>query len=130
MKSSRLWPSCWVLRGEEVGCAVAAVPPWTVSGAPGYGSKPRPALVLQSDMLTETGSLITCGLTALPDSERYFRPGIAPTPENGRDRFSHVMTEKLTAIPRSKLGERIGALTEGDMERVEQALQLVLGFAG
>ena len=81
-------------------------------------------------MLTETQSLITCGLTALPDSERYFRPGIAPGPENGLDRFSHVMTEKLTAIPRSKLGERIGALTQDDMERVEQALQLVLGFAG
>ena len=103
---------------------------WTVSGAPGYGSKPRPALVLQSDVLTETESLITCGLTALPDSERYFRPGIAPTPENGLDRFSHVMTEKLTAIPRSKLGERIGCLTREDMALVEQALLLVLGFEG
>lgn len=103
---------------------------WTLSGAPGYGSKPRPGLILQSDLLDETASVMTCGLTAQPDSERYFRPGIEPTPDNGLDRFSHVMTEKLTAIPRSKLGERIGALAEDDMERVEQALQLVLGLAG
>ena len=103
---------------------------WTVSGAPGYGSKPRPAVIVQSDVLAETESLVTCGLTALPDSERYFRPGIEPSPSNGLDRFSHVMTEKLTAIPRSKLGERVGALTDDDMERVERALQLVLGFAG
>jgi mRNA interferase MazF len=103
---------------------------WTVSGAPGYGSKPRPALIVQSDVLTETESLLTCGLTTLPDSERYFRPGIEPTQDNGLDRFSHVMTEKLTAIPRSKLGERIGALSEKDMEQVEMAMLFALGFAG
>ena len=102
---------------------------WTVSGAPGYGSKPRPALIVQSDALAETESLITCGLTAQPDTERYFRPAIEPSPGNGLDRLSHVMTEKLTAIPRAKLGGRIGALTDEEMVRVERALQLVLGFA-
>lgn len=102
---------------------------WTVSGAPGYGSKPRPALIVQSDVLAESQSIVTCGLTAQPDTERYFRPEVEPSPENGLDRLSHVMTEKLTAIPRSKLGSRVGMLTVSDMERVEQAMLLVLGLA-
>ena len=40
------------------------------------------------------------------------------------------MTEMLTAIPRDKLGKRIGVLGDDEMEAVEQALQLVLGLAG
>ena len=103
---------------------------WTASGAPGYGSKPRPALIVQSDVLTETDSILTCGFTAQPDNERYFRPQIVASSDNGLGRTSHVMTEKLTAIPRAKLGKRIGKLTDEDMEAVERALHLVLGFAG
>ena len=103
---------------------------WSVSGAPGYCSKPRPALIVQSDVLDETKSLLTCGLTTQPDCEQYFRPRIGPSQENGLDRASHVMTEKLTAVPRSKLGNHIGTLSDEDMEQVELALLMVLGFAG
>ncbi|MFM5895713.1 MAG: type II toxin-antitoxin system PemK/MazF family toxin [Novosphingobium sp.] len=103
---------------------------WTVSGAPGYGSKPRPALILQSDVLADTESVITCGFTAQPDAERHFRPLVEASPENGLDCASHVMTEKLTAIPRSKLGTRVGVLDDADMDAVQTALQLVLGLAG
>ena len=103
---------------------------WTASGAPGYGGKPRPALIVQSDDLADTESVITCGFTTQTDDERYFRPQIQPSPANGLGHISYVMTEKLTAIPREKLGKRVGALAVDDMEAVEQALQLVLGFAG
>ena len=103
---------------------------WTASGAPGYGSKPRPALIVQSNVLAETASILTCGFTTQADSERYFRPEIVASSDNGLGQTSHVMTEKLTAIPRAKLDKRVGKLSDVDMEAVERALQLVLGFAG
>ena len=103
---------------------------WTATGAPGYGGKARPALIVQSDALADTDSVITCGFTTQTDDERHFRPQVLPAPTNGLGRTSYVMTEKLTAIPRDKLGKRIGVLGDDEMEAVEQALQLVLGLAG
>ena len=103
---------------------------WTVSGAPGFGSKPRPALIVQSDRLSGAQTVLTCGFTSQPNVAVLYRPWIEPSPGNGLEQPSNIMIEKLTAISRAKLGQQIGALTEVDMERVEQALQLVLGFAG
>lgn len=54
------------------------------------------------------------------------RPVIGPTPANGLGQPSSIMVEKLAAVSRTKLGERIGVLTQEDMDGVEQ----VLGFAG
>lgn len=103
---------------------------WSVSGAPGYGSKPRPTLIVQSDKLSETGSIITCGLTSVDAEEFSFRPVFDCTQENGLRIVSAVMVEKLTAVSRGKLGQRIGAVSDDDMGRVEQAMLVVLGFAG
>ena len=103
---------------------------WSVSSAAGYGSKPRPALLVQSDKLSTMQSIMTCGLTSLKIDDLPFRPLIDPTPENGLNVVSAVMAEKLIAVPRDKLGLRIGVLSDVDMTRVEQALVVVLGFAG
>ena len=103
---------------------------WSISGAPGYGSKPRPTLIVQSDKLSETQSVVTCGLTSLEVADVPFRPLIKPTPDNGLKVVSAVMAEKLIAVPREKLGVRIGELSDDDMTRVEQAMLMALGFAG
>jgi hypothetical protein len=39
------------------------------------------------------------------------------------------MVEKLAAVSREKLGKRLGVLSVQDLERVENALLMVLGFA-
>jgi mRNA interferase MazF len=104
---------------------------WTISGGPGYASKPRPALVVQANWLTpEVESVLTCGITTRIKDGLRSRPSLLPTPDNGLHHPSQVMVEKITAIPRDKLGERIGQLSAQDMARVENALLLVLGFAG
>lgn len=103
---------------------------WSVSGAAGYGSKPRPALILQSDTLAGMKSVIICGLTTLVIDAVPFRPLIEPTPENGLQAPSSVMADKMIAVQREKAGERIGQLSAQDMARVEEAMLLVLGFAG
>lgn len=39
------------------------------------------------------------------------------------------MADKLSTLPRTKLGRRIGVLAEPDMRRLEHAVLLFLGFA-
>jgi mRNA interferase MazF len=101
---------------------------WTVSGGPGYAEKPRPALIVQSDLLPETQSVLTCGLTSHRGATLMSRPPVKPDSGNGIREASEVMIDKMTAVHRSQLGKRIGALGPEDMTRVEQAMLLVLGF--
>ena len=104
---------------------------WTVSGGPTYASKPRPALIVQADWLTaEVESLLSCGITTLAKDNMLTRPSLLPTATNGLRDPSQVMIDKIIAVPREKFGARIGALSGDDMARVEQAMLLVLGFAG
>lgn len=101
---------------------------WTVSGGPGYAGKPRPALIVQSDLLPETDSILTCGLTSHQRPILKSRPPVEPDANNGLKEPSEVMVDKIMAVPRARLGKRIGTLTPQDMTRVEQSLLLVLGF--
>lgn len=103
---------------------------WTQSGGPGYAGKPRPALIVQSDLLEGTDSIITCLFTAHGDAEIPSRVPFVPNAANGLREESELMTDKIMAVLRDKLGKRIGALSDEEMVRVEQALLLVLGFEG
>ena len=101
---------------------------WTQSGGPNYSGKPRPALVVQSDILGATTSIITCGLTTSRNPSLRSRPRIEPNLENGLHEASEVMIDKIAAVPRAKLGQPVGVLPPDDMARIEEALLLVLGF--
>lgn len=103
---------------------------WTQSGGPGYAGKPRPVLILQADWLDKTESIITCGITTRPDRILRSRPALEPSETNGLNKPSEIMLDKIIAVHRDKLGLRIGAVNEDDMERVRVAVMLVLGFAG
>ena len=43
---------------------------------------------------------------------------------------SRLMVDKVTTIPRSKLGERVGQLSDDDTIRLSRALVVFLGLAG
>lgn len=101
---------------------------WTVGGGPGYAGKPRPALIVQSDRMDGMNSVLTCGLTTYDAAEIELRPPVRPAPENGLREHSAVMVDKIMAVPRARLGKRVGALSADEMARVEQALLLMLGF--
>lgn len=103
---------------------------WTVSGGAGYAGKPRPALIVQADWLTDVGSVLVCGITSLVQDNMMSRPALVPSADNGLRGASQVMADNIIAVPRDKLGARIGVVSGADMARVEQAMLLVLGFAG
>jgi mRNA interferase MazF len=102
---------------------------WTVAGGPDYAGKPRPAVIVQDDAFADTASVTVCALTttALPAS--LARIAIDPSPFNGLRAPSQAMADKVTTVPRAKLGRRIGRLSDADMVRFDRALLVFLGLA-
>ena len=93
-----------------------------------YG-KPRPAVVVQSDLFNETHPSVTLlPLTSTIVDAPLVRLTIDPGRENGLSRVSQVMVDKAITLPRDKIGETIGRLDEEVMIRVTRALAMWLSF--
>ena len=102
---------------------------WTVAGGPDYLSKPRPAVIVQDDAFDITASVTICAITSITANAPLLRPEIDPNPANGLRDVSRLMADKITTVPKSKLGKRIGALSAADMARLNQAMLIFLGLA-
>ena len=90
----------------------------TVVIAGDYG-KPRPALVIQSDFLAETDSVLVCLLaTTLRDAPLH-RLDVPATPSTGLHNPSQIMVDKIMAVRRDRCGPPIG--------RADPAIMLALG---
>lgn len=101
---------------------------WTVSGASDYAGKPRPSLVLQDDNFADIDSITICGFTTEAGVATMFRLPVEPSGENGLFRRCNIMVDKITTVPRTKLGNRIGMLAEQDLERLNRAIIVFLGL--
>ena len=102
---------------------------WTVSGRGHYAGKPRPAVIIQSDLYDALSSVTLCALTATIVEAPSSRPIVRPAAENGLLATSYAMIDKITTVPAENLGKRIGSLSEQDMARIDGALALFLGLA-
>jgi mRNA interferase MazF len=102
---------------------------WTASGGKDYSGKPRPVVIIQDDAFNETKSITVCSFTTNETVAPAFRLAVAPDELNGLRLASRLMVDKITAMPRSKLGDRIGRLDDTDMLRLNQALVVFLGLA-
>lgn len=101
-----------------------------VAVAPGAHGKPRPFLVVQSDLATRAGSqsVTVAPLTSTVRGAPLFRVTIDPSAENGLRTVSQVMVDKLVTLPRQKLGKPFGRLDFETMQRVNRSLSLWLGL--
>lgn len=97
----------------------------TVSLQGDYG-KPRPALIIQSDLLGELESVMLCPVTS-DLRNAAFRVTVEPNPANGLRALSQVMVDKISTLPRSKISGPCGRLDEERMKAVDRALLLVIG---
>ena len=102
----------------------------TVSAAGDYG-KPRPAVVIQSNYLTEAGlgSLIVSLITSHGDDAPTFRIRIDPGAGNGLCKPSQIMLDKLVTVRVSRIGKVIGRLDDATMLRLNRTLAFVVGLA-
>ena len=101
----------------------------TVAAGSGYGSKPRPAVVLQGDAFSGLNSVILALFTTTDAATAKVRCRIAPDAANGLREQSDLMVDILITVPRDRIGKVIGHLSAADMARAETALLTVLGFA-
>ncbi|MBI1867286.1 MAG: type II toxin-antitoxin system PemK/MazF family toxin [Methylocystis sp.] len=102
---------------------------WTVAGGNDYAGKPRPVVILQDDAFDQLDSVTICPLTTDPADLPLFRIVVAPSDGNGLRLLSRIMADKVTTIPKSKLGARIGRLADQDMVRLTRAIVVFLGLA-
>jgi len=100
----------------------------TVSLLGDYG-KPRPALVIQSDLFGEHPSITILPITSELRDVPLFRITIEPDKENGLLKSSQVMVDKTCTVSREKIGEPFGKLSDELMLAINRALALFLGFA-
>ena len=96
---------------------------------PGDYGKPRPALVVQSDLFNETHASITVlPVTSTIVDTPLFRVTVEPSRENGLRTISQIMVDKVTTVRRQRLGQTIGPLEDEAMVRVSRALALWFGI--
>lgn len=103
---------------------------WTVSGGPDYAGKPRPVVIVQDDAFDGTLSITLCCFTSDPTEAPLFRLLIEPSAVNGLKAPSRVMVDKITTVPKVKIGKRVGRLDPEDLQRLNTAILVFLGLAG
>jgi mRNA interferase MazF len=103
---------------------------WTVVGGGDDAGKPRPAVILQDDRFDATASITICAFTTDPADAPLFRPLILPNADNGLREVCRLMVDKMTTVPKTKIGTRIGRLDHEDVPRLNRAVLVFLGLAG
>ena len=101
---------------------------WTVSGGPDYAGKPRPAVVLQEERFDATASITICPFTTAATEAPLFRLRVEPNIRNGLDATSRIMADKITTVPKGKVGTRLGILDDEDIVRLDRAAITFLGL--
>jgi mRNA interferase MazF len=102
----------------------------TIALGGGFGGKPRPALVIQSDLFDTPDTVVVALFTSDLRSAGRARPRFEATPANGLRETSDLMVDVIATGRRSKIGEVVGRLDRDEMIRAERALLSILGFAG
>ena len=102
---------------------------WTVAGGKDYAGKPRPVVILQDDRFDATASITICAFTTDPTDAPLFRLLIEPNASNGLRAPCRLMVDKITTVPKSKVGARIGRLDDEDVLRLNRAVVVFLGLA-
>jgi mRNA interferase MazF len=97
---------------------------------PGDYGKPRPALIIQSDLFNETHVSITVvPVTSTIVDAPLFRLTVEPSRGNGLRSLSQLMIDKVTTVSRTRITQSIGRLEDDLMVRVSRALALWAGIA-
>jgi len=102
---------------------------WTAAGGSGYAGKPRPVVVIQDDRFDATDSVTICSFTTDPTEAPLIRLRVEPG-DSGLREVSSLMVDKITTVPRTRLGDLIGRLNDEDMMRLGRAIVVFLGLAG
>ena len=91
--------------------------------------KPRPAVVVQSDLFgAELSTLTICPLTTTIVDAPLFRLDAEPSARNGLMQHSQIMVDKISSVRRDRIGPSIGELEPETLTRLDRSLALWLGL--
>lgn len=91
-----------------------------------YG-KPRPALIVQSDLFDEHPSVTILPVTGELRETPLFRIRVEPDAGNGLQKTSDIMVDKPQSVPRERVGNVFGHVSEEHMLAVSRSLAVFLG---
>jgi mRNA interferase MazF len=101
---------------------------WTVAGGRNYAGKPRPVVIVQDDSFDATDSITICAFTTDETDAPLFRLLVEPNESNGLRAPCRLMVDKITTVPKTKAGARVGRLDDEDILRLNQAVLVFLGL--
>ncbi|WP_411033151.1 type II toxin-antitoxin system PemK/MazF family toxin [Shinella sp. BYT-45] len=96
---------------------------------PGDFGKPRPALIIQSDLFSQAATVTVLLISSTLQDAPLLRIPVEPEVANGLQRPSQVMVDKIMTIRRDRIGAAIGRLDAETMASVTRSLAVFLGFA-
>ncbi len=91
-----------------------------------YG-KPRPALIVQSDLFDEHPSVTILPVTSELRNAPVFRIQVEPDANNGLQKTSEIMVDKVQSVLRERIGDVFGQVNEAQMLAVSRSLAVFLG---
>jgi mRNA interferase MazF len=99
--------------------------------APGDFGKPRPAVVVQTDVLTagDFPSVVLCLISSHRANAPAFRIPVYPDSGNGLVQVSEIMVDKILTVPRARTGSTVGRLDDETLVRLNRTLAFVVGLA-
>ena len=93
-----------------------------------YG-KPRPALVVQSDLFNAThASVLLCPITTDMRDLPLIRVTLKPNRGNGLKSVSQIMVDKVTAVSRDRIRQKAGRISAIRLEQVNRLLRIWLNL--
>lgn len=105
-------------RGDIVFCVVS-----------GDFGKPRPALVIQSNLFNGThASVVLLPITSHKIDAPLFRITVMPGKTNGLGKRSQIMVDKMTAVHGDRIRDKIGHLSPALLKKIDEALALWLAL--
>jgi mRNA interferase MazF len=76
-----------------------------------------------------TNSVTVCAFTTDPADAPLFRLPFEPGEGNRLRAVCRRMADKITTVPKAKIGVRVGRLADEDMVRLNRAVLVFLGIA-
>ena len=102
---------------------------FVLAAVPGDFGKPRPALVVQSNLYCGLPSVALCPLTSdLRDDAPTLRILVEPSGTNGLRKTSQIAIDKVTTVSTTRLRETIGHADEPLMLNVTRSLAVFLAI--
>jgi mRNA interferase MazF len=95
---------------------------------PGDYGKPRPAIVIQSDRLQETDSLLVCLVTSTLREAPAYRLDVPVDPSTGLRTASQVQIDKIMAARRSRIDRVVGRLPDDLLAELDRRLAFIIGL--